>query len=207
MKSFNNSDAVELNNVVKKEQTPNNSGNTRLNYIDVDFLCEGELVEDSIDEADYLLLQYENYYDNQNYYDKINLSEIDCLSNNDLYQNMSLSTPSKYASIMDAFWYGEFKSMPNPFAYEMDRYYDNYDSLIHGVHELMDQDCTAISLHWGDLLVYKSQNEYCYYHTVYDTSKKGVVTEHLMLGDCMDPDDVGKIIRYYLKTGECYGHR
>ncbi len=95
----------------------------------------------------------------------------------------------------------------NPTLNESYQKYDDYDSLMHGLYELLPVDCMAIRMFWDNLLIYKSNNEFFYYYSVYDTSKKGDRGKYLEIGDCMDSDDVSKIINYYLETGKCFGHK
>ena len=59
----------------------------------------------------------------------------------------------------------------------------------------------------GKFLIVKTNMEDLYFYRVYLESQFDEKGRYKQLGTCIDSDDVIKIIRYYLKTGEFYGHK
>ena len=138
--------------------------------------------------------------------------DIDLQSENDFYEDLYCTDDQyeeqcKFDYECECESECQYNSTLNPILNEINQKYGDYGSLIHALYEDMPVDWTAIRMSWSNLLIYKSNNEFFYYYSVYDTSKKGDRGQYLEIGDCMDPDDVSKIISYYLETGKCFGHR
>jgi hypothetical protein len=138
--------------------------------------------------------------------------DIDSQSENDFYEDLyciddQFEEQCKFDYECECEAECQCNSISNSIPNEIYRKYDDYSSLVHGLYEHMAVDCTAIRMSWSNLLIYKSNNEFCYYYSVYDTSKKGDRGQYLEIGDCMDPDDVSRIISYYFETGKCFGHK
>jgi hypothetical protein len=183
MKNLNKSDATELKNGENTDQGPVILKNTTNIDLDIDININIDI--DSQSENDF----YEAF-----------LEENNCLD--DQYEEQC---KFDYECECEA----KCQCISTPYNNQNGIYrkYDDYSSLVHGLYEHMAVDCTAIRMSWNNLLIYKSNNEFFYYYSVYDTSKRGDRGQYLEIGDCMDPDDVSKIISYYLETGKCFGHK
>jgi len=59
----------------------------------------------------------------------------------------------------------------------------------------------------GKFLIIKANAEHFYFYSVYLDFAYDEHCQKIELGTCTDPDDVYKIIMYFLKTGEAYGHK
>lgn len=138
--------------------------------------------------------------------------DIDLHSENDLYEDLYCTDDQyeeqcKFDFECEYLSDCQYNTTLSPIFNGIYKKYNDYSTLVHGLYEQMPTDCSAIRMSWSNLLIYKSKNEFCYYYSVYDTSKKGDMGRYLEIGDCMDPDDVSRIISYYLETGKCFGHR
>ncbi len=118
MKSLLISGATELKNDGNIDLS--NSGQTHnLNMdIDIDILSENEYYEDLLEENNCIDDQYEEQCkfkyecahecDYRYNYQEIDLGAADCLSDDDLWQNLWISESIKSEDIMDHFWEGEY---------------------------------------------------------------------------------------------------
>jgi len=138
--------------------------------------------------------------------DEMDLGEMESLSDSDLCENLWFADALKSDNIMDFFWNAELKTVPKPSYYNIHISYDDYDSFIQRINKPIEKDFEAMSIYWKNILVYISDNIFCYDYAVYDTSKKDDNSEYLMIGDSMYCNKAINIIYWYLKTGECLGH-
>lgn len=92
-----------------------------------------------------------------------------------------------------------------------DVYCSDADDAINWYYAPMDEITRHRRIHCdagdGKFLIIKTDADFFYFYGVYLEFEYDENGKRIELGTCTDPDDVIKIIMYYINTGESYGHR
>lgn len=92
-----------------------------------------------------------------------------------------------------------------------DVYCSDADDAINWYYAPMDEITLHRRIHCdagdGKFLIIKTDADFFYFYGVYLEFEYDENGRRIELGTCIDPDDVIKIIMYYINTGESYGHR
>jgi len=136
-------------------------------------------------------------------YDETDLGEMECISEDDLLANIWPAKHNYIDNIMNIFRDTEWRQMNS---YKKYKNYTNYSEFVHDLKKKKDQECTEFYLQDGSFLIKKTNDVHgCHFYIFYllITDERN---RYFEIGNCSDSEDVPRIVKHYLKTGECSSH-
>lgn len=134
---------------------------------------------------------------------EIDLGEYECLSDPDISDAVEFTRGLRFDEIMDLFWEAECQQCTNPLYGRYYHFYDDFEDILNNRYK-SDGLSKVSYIDHGEILIVKKHNPLMNTYTIFDKFIENDKTGYLIIGNCIEEDNVKLVIDSYVERTNRY---